>query len=115
MALIVDDEELIRVSTADMLTDLGFEVREASSADAALRALDAGLAPDLLITDHLMPGLTGAELACLVRERRPQTKILLVSGFAGLDGIDPSVARLTKPFVQSELRTAIKDLWIQST
>jgi nitrogen-specific signal transduction histidine kinase/CheY-like chemotaxis protein len=114
MALIVDDEELIRVSTADMLMDLGFEVHEANSADTALRTIDAGLQPDLLITDHLMPGLTGAELARLVRERRPRTKILLVSGFAGLEGVDPSLARLTKPFVQSDLTAAIKGLWEQS-
>lgn len=111
-ALIVDDEELIRLSTADMLTDLGFEVYEANSADAALRLVDAGLAPDLLITDHLMPGSTGVELARLMKARRPQTKILLVSGFAGLEGIDPALARLTKPFIQSDLAAAITDLWV---
>jgi PAS domain S-box-containing protein len=109
-ALIVDDEEMIRLSTADMLMDLGFKVHEASSADAALRSIDAGLSPDLLVTDHLMPGLTGVDLARLVKARRPQTKILIVSGFAGLEGIDPALARLTKPFVQSDLAAAISDL-----
>jgi PAS domain S-box-containing protein len=109
-ALIVDDEESIRLSTADMLTELGFRVHEAASAEAALEDIVAGLTPDLLITDHLMPGMTGVELARLVRERRPQTKILIISGFAEVDGIDPSLPRLTKPFVQSDLAAALADL-----
>jgi signal transduction histidine kinase len=109
-ALLVDDEACIRVSTADMLNALGFTVREASSAEAALAAIDAGLMPELLITDHLMPGMTGVQLARLVRERRPKTKTLIVSGFAEVDGIDPSFPRLTKPFVQSELEAAIANL-----
>jgi hypothetical protein len=45
-----------------------------------------------------------------VRERRPQTKILIISGFAEVDGIDPSLPRLTKPFVQSDLAAALADL-----
>jgi PAS domain S-box-containing protein len=109
-ALLVDDEACIRVSTADMLNALGFAVREASSAESALAAIAAGLMPELLITDHLMPGMTGVELARLVRERRPKTKTLIVSGFADVDGIDPSFARLTKPFMQSELEAAIAGL-----
>jgi PAS domain S-box-containing protein len=109
-ALLVDDEACIRVSTAEMLNALGFAVREASSAESALAAIDGGLMPDLLITDHLMPGMTGVQLARLVRERRPKTKTLIVSGFADVDGIDPSFPRLTKPFMQSELEGAIANL-----
>jgi signal transduction histidine kinase/CheY-like chemotaxis protein len=111
-ALLVDDEEYIRVITADMLTDLGFKVHEASSAEDALAALDSGLAPDLLITDHLMPGMTGVELAYAVQARHPATKILIVSGFAEVEGIDPALPRLTKPFVQSELAFAMAELEI---
>jgi CheY-like chemotaxis protein len=109
-ALLVDDEACIRVSTADMLNALGFEVREASSAESALAAIEGGLEPELLITDHLMPGMTGVQLARWVRERRPQTKTLIVSGFADAEGIDPSFPRLTKPFMQSELEAAIATL-----
>jgi signal transduction histidine kinase/CheY-like chemotaxis protein len=108
--LLVDDEEYIRLVAADMLTELGFTVREADSAQAALRALDEGLKPDLLITDHLMPGLTGVELARAVRARLPATKILIVSGFAETEGLDPALPRLTKPFVQSELAAALAEL-----
>jgi PAS domain S-box-containing protein len=109
-ALLVDDEACIRVSTSDMLNALGFAVREASSAESALAAIDGGLLPELLITDHLMPGMTGVQLARLVRERRPNIKTLIVSGFADVDGIDPSFPRLTKPFMQSELEVAIANL-----
>jgi len=109
-ALLVDDEESIRLSTADMLTELGFTVHEAASAEAALAEIEAGLTPDLLITDHLMPGMTGVELARRVRARGPQTKILIISGFAEVDAIDPSLPRLTKPFLQSDLAAAMVDL-----
>jgi PAS domain S-box-containing protein len=109
-ALLVDDEACIRVSTADMLNALGFEVSEASSAESALAAIDGGLRPELLITDHLMPGMTGVQLARLVRERWPKIKTLIVSGFADVDGIDPSFPRLIKPFLQGELEAAIASL-----
>jgi len=98
-----------------MLTELGFTVREADSAQAALRALDEGLKPDLLITDHLMPGLTGVELARAARARLPATKILIVSGFAETEGLDPALPRLTKPFVQSELAAALAELAVTFT
>jgi len=109
-ALLVDDEEYIRLSTADMLTELGFSVHEAASGEAALLALDAGLQPDILITDHLMPGMTGVELAHAAKILRPAIKVLIVSGFAEGDGIDPSLPRLTKPFLQSDLATALAEL-----
>jgi len=102
-ALLVDDEEYIRTTAADMLTELGFTVTEAISAKAALQALDTGFRPDILITDHLMPGMTGVELAHAVQARDPGIRIVIVSGFAEAEGIDPALPRLTKPFVQSEL------------
>jgi PAS domain S-box-containing protein len=106
-ALVVDDEEYIRASTVDMLSELGFDVREAESAEHALRALEAGPRPDILITDHLMPGMTGVELARAVMARYPAIRILIISGFAEADGIDASLPRLTKPFVQSDLARAL--------
>jgi len=108
--LLVDDEEHIRVIAADMLTELGFVVREVDSATAALSLLDNGWKPDLLITDHLMPGMTGVELARAVRRRLPATKVLIVSGFAEAEGLDPALPRLTKPFVQGELMAALSEL-----
>jgi CheY-like chemotaxis protein len=91
------------MSTADMLTDLGYEVHEAPSAEEALRLLDEGLAPYLVVTDHLMPGLTGLDLARDLRARHPKMPVLIVSGYAAMDGIAPGFARLTKPFRAAEL------------
>ena len=109
-ALLVDDEDAIRLSTADMLAELGFSVIEAASGEAALRAIEDGLRPDVVVTDHLMPGMTGVELAGAVRARLPGAKVLIVSGFAEAEGIDPSLPRLTKPFVQAELARALAEL-----
>jgi len=59
------------------------------------------------MTDHLMPGMTGVELALAVRARWPAVKLLVVSGFADVEGLDPTLPRLNKPFVQSELAAAL--------
>lgn len=61
--LLVDDEELVRLGTAEMLRDLGHRVREASNGAQALALLDRGLEPDAVVTDYMMPGMTGGELA----------------------------------------------------
>jgi len=105
--LLVDDEEYIRAITADMLTELGYKVHAAESAAVALAVLEGGLRPDVVMTDHLMPGMTGVELALAVRSRWPAVKLLLVSGFADVEGLDPTLPRLIKPFVQSELAAAL--------
>ncbi|WP_309737038.1 PAS domain S-box protein [Sphingomonas sp. SORGH_AS_0742] len=107
-ALLVDDEELVRLSTADMLADLGYEVIEASSAEQALRFLDDGVRVDLLVTDHLMPGMTGVDLAREVRQRSAETPILIVSGFAEVEGLDATLPRLIKPFRKDELASSIE-------
>jgi CheY-like chemotaxis protein len=80
--LLVDDEAMARESTAAMLSDLGFDIIEADSAEEALRLLDAGLAIDMLVTDHLMPGMSGADLARKLRDSRPDLPVMIVSGYA---------------------------------
>ncbi len=109
-ALLVDDEELVRMSTADMLADLGYDVIEANSAEQALRLLDEGAAPDFLITDFLMSGLSGAELVLEVRARKPGLPILIVSGYAEAEGIAPDLPRLSKPFRNAELAQSLTNL-----
>ena len=110
VALLVDDEVLVRASTAHMLGELGYEVVEAGSADEALHLLDAGGDFDLLVTDHLMPGKTGADLAHEIRYLRPALPVLIISGYAEEDGIEPDLPRLTKPFLQNELAARIEAL-----
>ncbi|WP_082515592.1 PAS domain S-box protein [Sphingomonas sp. Leaf412] len=108
-ALLVDDEELVRLSTADMLADLGYTVLEAASAEEALVLVDGGTPFDVLVTDHLMPGMSGAELAREVAKRRPQTSVLVVSGYAELEGIAPDLPRLSKPYQRDGLAAALAE------
>jgi CheY-like chemotaxis protein len=108
-ALIVDDEDLVRASTSEMLVDLGYAVVEAKSAEEALRLLQNGLQCDLLVTDHLMPGISGTELARQVRAQLG-VPVLVVSGYAEVDGIAPDLPRLTKPFRRDEFAECLRAL-----
>ncbi|WP_309642996.1 PAS domain-containing protein [Phenylobacterium sp.] len=110
VALLVDDEALVRMSTADMLMDLGFEVIEAGSAEAALRLVAEGVRPDLLVTDHLMPGMNGADLARRMLAFHPGLPVLIVSGYAEADGLPVDLPRLTKPFRTTELAASLAAL-----
>ncbi|TNC52528.1 PAS domain S-box protein [Rubellimicrobium rubrum] len=109
-ALLVDDEDLVRMSTADMLVDFGFDVIEAGSAEAALQLIEDGAPFDLLVTDHLMPGMTGAQLAREVKVRRPGLPVLIVSGYAEVDGLAPDLPRLVKPFRAAELAERVASI-----
>jgi CheY-like chemotaxis protein len=89
-----------------MLADLGYTVIEVSSAREALTRLsDPRLM--LVVTDHLMPGMTGTELAREIQATLPRMPILIISGYADLEDVAPDLPRLTKPFRESELAAAL--------
>ena len=110
--LLVDDEDLVRMGTADMLTDLGYVVAEARSATEALALLKAREVDfDLLVTDYLMPGMNGAELAEAARHERPNLPVLLITGYTNLaEGAPADLPRLTKPFRQDDLAERVAAL-----
>ena len=108
--LLVDDEDLVRLSTADMLIELGYDVIEAGSAEEALRLLARGLAPDIVVTDHLMPGMSGTDLARRIRAERLSVKVLIVSGYAETVGVASDLPRLTKPFRNADLAASLAAL-----
>jgi CheY-like chemotaxis protein len=108
--LLVDDEELVRASTAEMLVDLGYAVIEAHSAEDALCLVSNGLRPDLLVTDHLMPGIDGVELAQMLKHRLPALRQLIISGYAEGDGLAPDIPRLGKPFRRDDLARVLAEL-----
>ena len=106
--LMVDDDALILMSAVMMLEDLGHEVRDASSGAQALEILDLEGGFDLVITDHAMPRMTGADLVRDLRERWPNLPVILASGYAELPAdLAGEVSRLGKPFTQVQLSEAI--------
>jgi PAS domain S-box-containing protein len=111
--LLVDDDVLIAMSSADMLTDLGHEVVEAHSGKEALECLGNGAGFDLMITDYSMPGMTGGDLAKAARTIAPGLPILIASGYAELPaGLDLDVAKLGKPYTQDQLAQEIGKLMV---
>jgi CheY-like chemotaxis protein len=81
VVLLVEDEPLVRMLGADLLTEAGFDVVEANDAEEALEALRAHPEIQVLFTDVNMPGsLDGLALASVARERRPDLKLLIGSG-----------------------------------
>jgi PAS domain S-box-containing protein len=109
--LFVDDDPLIAMSTTEMLEDLGHRVIGASSALHALDILRSEQPIDLMVTDHVMPGMTGIELAAATREVRPSLPILLATGYAELpEGTQVDLPRLAKPYHQDQLRDRLEQL-----
>ena len=109
--LFVDDDPLIAMSTTEMLEDLGHRVIGANSGLHALDILRSEQPLDLMMTDHVMPGMTGIELAAASREVRPSLPILLATGYAELpDGIQLDLPRLAKPYHQDQLRDRLDQL-----
>ncbi|WP_438752284.1 PAS domain S-box protein [Pararhizobium sp. O133] len=102
--LAVDDDGLVLMNTVLMLEDLGHRPIEAHSGEKALEILKAGPLPDVVITDHAMPHMTGAELATRIGDLYPDLKVILATGYAELpDGINIDLPRLAKPFTQRQL------------
>jgi signal transduction histidine kinase/ActR/RegA family two-component response regulator len=107
--LIVDDDTLVMTGTAAMISDLGHTPVEAHSAAEALDILGSGLKVDVVLTDHVMPIMTGLQLAGCIQEKFPGLPIILATGYAELP-VDPAtlgIARLAKPCTQLEIAAAI--------
>jgi PAS domain S-box-containing protein len=108
--LVVDDDPLVLANTAAVLEDLGHRVRSAASGEAALAEMAADGAVDLIVTDQLMPGMTGVQLATRIRAIAPAMPILIVSGFAEFGEDDAGqFPILAKPFDRQALAQALRD------
>ncbi|MBD2747098.1 response regulator [Microvirga sp. BT688] len=105
--LVIDDDAQVRVATAAMLTELGYDVVEGDSARSGLDRLESADTPfDLILVDYAMPGMTGGEMIAQLRRITPTLRSLLISGYA--EGVpDGSGPVLRKPFTVSELGTAV--------
>jgi PAS domain S-box-containing protein len=112
--LIIEDDRAVRETTVRLLSRAGFQVKAADDRASALAALSALQRIDLVVTDVIMPELSGPELVRLLRQERPGLAALYVSGYAGealIDhGLNPDDAFLQKPYMPSVLIQRIREL-----
>ena len=109
--LLVDDEDVVRAATAEMLEDVGYTVVQADSGPAALAVLRNAQSIDLLITDYLMPGMNGVELIRNARNVAPSLPALIISGYSTIaEGPGADLPRLAKPFRQIDLAGRIAEI-----
>ena len=115
--LVVEDEENLRRAACKMLKSLGYTVFETASGPEALTYLRSGGRADLLFSDVVMPGgMTGLELADIVRGTWPRLKILLTSGYSEVlvressERLDDGIHLIGKPYRKHELATKIREL-----
>ncbi|MDQ1811736.1 PAS domain S-box protein [Massilia sp. CCM 9210] len=112
--LVAEDDDQVRATVVEMLTELGYRVLRASDAASALAVIDSGVHVDLLFTDVIMPGpLRSPELARRARERLPQLAVLFTSGYtqdAIVHGgrLDAGVELLGKPYTREALARKIR-------
>jgi len=114
--LLVEDEAAVREATKRMLRKYGFNVIEAKHGqDALLLWENEGEAVDVVLTDVVMPAMGGAELARTLRERRPDLRVVFMSGYTQgtleLSSMDEAATRfLPKPFTADQLVGTLRDL-----
>ncbi len=110
--LLIEDDDVMRVTVADILLDEGVEVDAVSNAEDALVLLGSGQVCDVLVTDiDLGAGLDGLALADSVRSRYPEIAVVFVSGLPTAPAaISPRDRFLAKPFRPRQLVAAIEQL-----
>jgi PAS domain S-box-containing protein len=112
--LVAEDDEQVRATVVEMLSELGYRVLKANDASSALAIIDSGIPIDLLFTDVVMPGpLRSPELARKARERVPGIAVLFTSGYtenAIVHGgrLDAGVELLGKPYTREALARKIR-------
>ncbi len=112
--LLVEDEASVKRTIARILTGAGYEVLAAADGAEALTIAERyDKRIDLLLTDYLMPGVTGDELAKEVQAKRPEIRVLLMSGYLGNRAdqqlLPGSAALLPKPFTASSLMARVRE------
>jgi CheY-like chemotaxis protein len=107
--LLVEDDELVRSATTEMLSDFGCQVREAGTAQEALKVLGE-VAVTILLTDVGLPGVSGLQLAKDARARRPDLCLVLATGDSGV-GSEAALldaVLVVKPYTSESLREGLE-------
>jgi two-component system cell cycle sensor histidine kinase/response regulator CckA len=114
--LLVEDEDPVRHVTSRLMTSAGFNVVEASSGAQAIEYVDGHPGSiDLLLTDVVMPQMTGVELASHLLEKEPRLRVLFMSGYADSRGLRQGIGKgdhlvLQKPFSAEQLLEGIRSV-----
>lgn len=109
--LLVEDEPAVRTLFSQALQQAGYTILEARNGQEALEVFDRiGGNLDLVLTDIRMPLIGGTELAARLLVRRPNLRVLFISGYAAKVEIGPNAALLQKPFVRADLLRAVRSL-----
>lgn len=113
--LVVEDDEKVRTVTVDVLRELGYTVVHAASGEEGLRQLGVQQRVDLVVTDIVMPGMTGRVFADRALEIQPDLKVLFMTGYSRNavihNGVlDAGVAFLQKPFATDKLAQKVRDV-----
>jgi CheY-like chemotaxis protein len=116
--LLVEDDSSVRLLIGEVLRELGYACIEAIDSKAALPILMSNTRLDLMITDVGLPGTSGRELAELARRRRPDLKVLFVTGYAehatGTERfLEPGMEMATKPFALDALAIKIRSMLVR--
>ena len=116
--LLVEDDEVVRMLTSELLAELSYRVLEAEDAHAALAILQSDQPLDLLMTDISLPDIDGYQLMAIARQMRPTLRGLFASGygdsaeFLELDtGTAPRVETICKPYSPELLRSTLRKLF----
>jgi two-component system cell cycle sensor histidine kinase/response regulator CckA len=115
VVLLVEDDEPVRELLARLLADRGLEVLAVSSGEEALD-VERGRRIDLMLSDVMLPGQNGFEVARLIRQRSPQMRILFMSGYvnqnaARADEFDLDAMLLQKPFTVADLMVRVGEVF----
>jgi two-component system NtrC family sensor kinase len=113
--LIVEDDDGVRQYASEILRDLNYQIIEAKDSATALRLLDADKKFDLMLTDVVLPGKNGRELASEVERRRPGTKVIFMTGYSRNaivhhGRLDPGTALIQKPLIERVLAQKIRQI-----
>jgi signal transduction histidine kinase len=112
--LVVEDDAAVRTYVAETLGGLGYDVLEAPGAAEALRLLDEYKTVSLLLTDVVMPGMNGRKLADEARQRRPDLKVVYMTGYSRnaivhQGRLDPGVTLIQKPLTGEQLAATVRE------